>query len=145
MQKPLARQVKNHTDIYEYKDRYFRGTEEINFTKYIPEKYLNWVLWAYIAIIGTPIWAILIYLKFWPLDFVPVSSIAWFLPCILGYMAYEKDRYSSVPTTLRAKLLWRYYTRMAHLQVNGKPYHGSKRIVQVKLIHPPNQKQHDNQ
>lgn len=140
----MARHVKNNTDIYEFKDRYIRGTKDVNFTKYVPEEFLNWVLWLYMALITVPVWSLFIALKFWPLDLVPISSVAWALPCIFGWMLYEKDRYASVPTTLRAKLLWRYYTRTAHLQVNGKPYHGAKRIVQVKMIHPSTRKQHDN-
>lgn len=142
----MARHVKNNTEIYEFKDRYVRGTSDINFTRYIPEEFLNWVLWIYMALFTIPVWAFFTALKFWPLTLVPISSIAWALPCIFGWMLYQKDRHSSVPTTLRAKLLWSYYSRATHLQVNGKPYRGAKRIVQVKMIHPSTRtrKQHDN-
>ena len=63
----MARHVKNNTEIYEFKDRYVRGTSDINFTKYVPEEFLNWVLWIYMALFTIPVWAFFTALKFWQL------------------------------------------------------------------------------
>ena len=87
----MARHVKNNTEIYEFKDRYFRGTSDINFTKYVPEEFLKLGFCGfYMALFTIPVWAFFTVLKFWPLTLVPISSIAWALPCIFGWMLYEK-------------------------------------------------------
>ena len=132
----MARQIKNHTEIYEYKDRYFRGTEDWNFSKYLPDKVLDMVLWPYILPVSIPIWAFLIWLGIFPLSIGGFGILPWAIPPVIMYKAYEKDRYADVPSTLRGRLFLRYFMRKSRLWVNGRPYHGTKRIVQVKIVHP---------
>lgn len=138
----MARQVKNNTEIYKYKNTKFLGTEDMNLARWIPAKYLDFVLLVYVLVIGAIPWTILWLLNIHFLSLVPVSSLMWAAPAMYAYKKYQKDRYASVPTTLLGRLLWSHYTRLADIWVDGKPYYGETRIVQVKFLHPL--KEHDS-
>lgn len=133
----MARRVKNNTEIYKYKNTKFLGTEDMNLARWIPAKYLDLVLLVYVLIFGAIPWTILWFLNIQFLSLVPITPLIWAAPAMFDYRQYEKDRYASVPVTLLGRLLWSHYTRLTKVWVDGKPYHGSSRIVQIKFIYPP--------
>jgi hypothetical protein len=142
----MAREVKNNTEIYTYRDRKFRGTKDFNFSAWIPEQYLDVVLWGYMLVGSIPIWTIFMIFGLLPIPnnfndpldmfWFYVKAILWIIPPAYMFRIYNIDRYSDTPTTLRARLLWKHFTRLATIWVEGKPYYGKKKIVQVKVIHP---------